>query len=543
MNITISKRALSRSLSIFALAASMTTLSHAAEILVTQNIAQSTTWTANNTYNLKGQIYVLSGATLTIEAGTLIASDDPGIWGKAGLVVCRGAQIFAMGTKAKPIIMTSKADVATWTNGNPKTGVWRPVSHEWGNLSILGEAYIGNAYGDNGNTSIPNPNNHAIMEGLLQQNQGDPLVRYGGGQDDDDSGTVKYISLRYGGHLSLQIPSPTGASAFALGGVGRSTDIHHVEVMNGLDDGVQLWGGTVNLKYINIWNVGDNSFEVDNGWRGKAQFGLIVHGYCESAQQGVSDAAFVMAGADGESAQPVTTASLYNFTVVGNPVWATEGTFWYSNARAQFRNSIFMDLGHKAVAGGGNGSGAYGLLGTLTWEQTWLTDYNAVPPHYNDAPSGLSGWLGYQAQSSGKLIDFKDNVFFRNLDSAAYTEANARGVFDPANHNVLIPGIDDLASPVKKVTRGPVVLVQYKPVLPVTGIDPRPANEATTSFGTAPGDGFFTQAQYRGGFGLNENWLCEWTATDAFGFNLGPCGPRSMVQVGGVVPCLPPNCP
>ena len=63
-----------------------------------------------------------------------------------------------------------------------------------------------------------------------------------------------------------------------IGGVGRDTDIDYVEVMNNIDDGIEIWGGAVNLKYINIWNVGDDSFDVDEGWRGKAQFAFALQG-------------------------------------------------------------------------------------------------------------------------------------------------------------------------------------------------------------------------------------------------------------------------
>ena len=83
---------------------------HSAEVLVTSNISASAHWTANNTYNLQNQIYVLPGATLTIDAGTVIASDT-GLGGS--LAVCRGARIFVNGTQQNPVIMTSKADVAT----------------------------------------------------------------------------------------------------------------------------------------------------------------------------------------------------------------------------------------------------------------------------------------------------------------------------------------------------------------------------------------------------------------------------------------------
>jgi hypothetical protein len=80
--------------------------------------------------------------------------------------------------------------------------------------------------------------------------------------------------------------------------------------MNNVDDGIEIWGGTVNLKYFSIWNIGDDSFDVDQGWRGKAQFGLIVQGYSLDANQGsgVGDNVFETDGAEDSDAQPVTTA-------------------------------------------------------------------------------------------------------------------------------------------------------------------------------------------------------------------------------------------
>jgi hypothetical protein len=94
----------------------------AAEIRVNTNIAGSVTWTANNTYNLQRQIYVLPGATLTIQAGTVVASTT-NLGGS--LAVVAGAQIFVLGDRDRPVIMTSTADVATWgRNGDPVKGTW-----------------------------------------------------------------------------------------------------------------------------------------------------------------------------------------------------------------------------------------------------------------------------------------------------------------------------------------------------------------------------------------------------------------------------------
>jgi hypothetical protein len=108
---------------------------YAGEVLVTDNISSSETWTSDNTYNLQTQIYVLPGASLTIEAGTRIAT-TPSANGSGSLAICRGAKIFALGTAEEPIVFTSTAD----------NGKWRESANEWGNLTIMGNAYISNSF-------------------------------------------------------------------------------------------------------------------------------------------------------------------------------------------------------------------------------------------------------------------------------------------------------------------------------------------------------------------------------------------------------------
>ncbi|MEZ6017602.1 MAG: hypothetical protein R3F49_21010 [Planctomycetota bacterium] len=491
----------------------------AADVLVTSDIAVSTTWTANNVYKLEQQIYVLPGATLTIEPGTIVASRT-NVGGS--LAVSRGAQILALGTKEAPIIFTSEADVATWVNGDPRTGTWRESANEWGNITLMGRGYI-SENATVGNTPAPAAGNFAAMEGLVASFPGDQKVLYGGGNDDDDSGTLSYVSLRYGGRV---VGLNNELNGLSVGGVGRGTDIHHIEIMNNVDDGIEIWGGAVNLKHFAIWNIGDDSLDIDQGWRGKAQFGLIVQGHSLDASQGsgVGDNCMEMDGAEDSDWQPVTTATIYNMTVIGQPVDGDHGTAWRDNARVQIRNSIFMDLGDRAVSFDnvdGDGANGYGFNGTLSWADTWTTSYTATSTV--NAPANPAAF--YMTQTSGNLAEITDSVFFRNLGASAYTEANNRGVFAASNNNVLIPGFNNVDAPVASVTRGAAVVRGGKTILPVIGLDPRPANAALTSVASAPNDGFFTPANYRGAFapGNGPTWLCGWTASDAFGFTSGDC--------------------
>ena len=473
---------------------------------VTSDIATSTTWTADNVYDLQAQIFVLPGATLTIEPGTVIASTT-----NAGgsLAVSRGAQIFVLGERGAPVIMTSQADRATWTGCDPRTGVWREAANEWGSLAVLGEAYISTDSIPT-NTPFPSPGNYGNLAGTVPP-PGSTIARYGGGNDEDDSGVLRFLSIRYGGRV---VGLNNELSALTLAGVGRGTDVDHVEVMNNVDDGIDLLGGTVDVKHFSIWNVGDDSLDIDLGWRGRAQFGLIVQGYSLDASQGsgVGDNAIEMDGAEAPFYQPVTTSTIYNLTVIGQPLDGDGLTAWRDNARVQFRNSIFMDGGEQVVRLDNDAfTPGYGLMGTLDWATTWQTPFSSFSAV--NAPADPARF--YRSQTSGRLIEFTGNVFFGNDVGNAYTEAMARGVFAPGNANVLAT-----ASPIFGIGRAPEVFRGGRRMLRVIDLAPRAANDALTPATPAPSDGFFTSVTYRGAFSpfTSETWLSGWTASEAFGF-------------------------
>ena len=234
------------------------------------------------------------------------------------------------------------------------------------------------------------------------------------------------------------------------------------------------------------------------------------------------DNCFETDGAEDSDWQPVTTTTIYNATVVGQPVSGDHATAWRDNARVQYRNCVFMDIGDRAVSFDNidtDGANGYGFNGTLSWADTWTTPYTATSAI--NAPANPAAF--YTTQSSGNLAEITDSVFFR---VANYSEANARGVFNPANNNTQILSSADADAPIMSITRGTPVAIPTSSgtltMLPVISIDPRPKNQPLTSIAAAPADGFFTPAFYRGGFEPNvAAWPSGWTASDAFGFTGG----------------------
>jgi hypothetical protein len=461
----------------------------AADIDVADNIVTSTTWTADNVYHLKNVIYVEPGASLTIEPGTLIRGNT-----ESALVIAKGAQIFAMGKECAPIIMTSEQD---------DLATWRQACEEWGNLTIMGDALIA-ATLDGDGTGQPDGQDTAQMEGLIARFEGDTLPLYGGGNDDDDSGIVSYVSLRYGGFV---VSIANELNGMSLGGVGRCTDMHHIEIMNNVDDGIEIWGGTLNLKYVSIWNIGDDSFDLDQGYRGKAQFGLIVQGYCGDNKQGsgIGDNCFEMDGAEDAAAQPYGAALIYNFTAIGQPFDGDQGTEWRDNMRAQFHNCVFMDVGGTMIRDGGDGGdgGGYGSAGVPTLAELFSTPYDSYPEN----TAGVDPVVLYPNFTSGNWCQFTNCVFQNLNETDSLTEF---GVMDESFGNVIAENM-----PIQGITREEPALVADKVMARVTSLNPRAANDAVSSAEMLD-DGFITTAPYKGAF-LNHNWLVGWTAAHAYG--------------------------
>ncbi|MBN2164227.1 MAG: hypothetical protein JXR25_07830 [Pontiellaceae bacterium] len=513
-----------------ALAAGVT--AQAAVTYIDSDIATSTTLPAlpeGDYYSMTNVVYVMPGASLTLEAGVIFKNSGDGSLG-----VARGAQLFVEGTKTSPVIFTSVND--DFEN-------WRPVCNEWGSIAICGNGLISASHykglevaGSDGelNSKEPDGRSDKIMEGLSAAYEGDTRPYYGGNNDCDDSGSIKYLSIRYGGQQS-SLPNKE-LNGLSLGGVGQGTDIDYIEIMNNVDDGIEIWGGKVCLKHVNIWNIGDDSFDIDEGWRGKAQYGLIVQGYSGDYDQGsgFGDNMFEHDGAEDSDAQPVTTAVIANFTAIGqgngNGEDGDGATAWRDGCRMQYRNCIFMDCSEEVVrpdGDDGDGASGYGYNGTLTLADVFTTPYTSLPTNsIGIAPQSL-----YTAQSEGTLAGFKNCVFFNNND---YYEFEANGQTNAALNNIIEPANMPIAGIVRDIAG--FTSTQGKTCSPVISLNPCAANDAVDMGASVTADGFFDAVNYAGGFAPNNNWLLGWTAADQFGFIDGSshAAPAASITKGGV---------
>jgi hypothetical protein len=216
----------------------------AAVIDVTQNISGTVTWTKSNEYVLDGFIYVLDGAVLNIEAGTVIKALPGQDADTSALIVTRGGKIFANGTALEPIIFTAEEDDVNDPADMPlfRRGLW-------GGVVILGKAVLNTAVDATGNAATPK---YEVFEGLPDaQISGQFVNRFGGNDDNDNSGVFRYVSIRHAGVVFQPNKELNGLS---LGAVGRGTTIEHVETFATADDGFEFFGGTVNSVERSIPN-------------------------------------------------------------------------------------------------------------------------------------------------------------------------------------------------------------------------------------------------------------------------------------------------
>ena len=235
--------------------------------VVNTNIKQNTTWYADTIYQLGGRIAVEDGATLTIQPGTIIKGEAGTGANATALLIARGGKLIAEGTASMPIIFTSVADEispADIVAGNFASPNLDPdVNGLWGGVIVLGKATISasNTTGDVSSVQI---------EGIPTSDQNG---LYGGTENWDNSGVIKYVSIRHGG---ANIGAGNEINGLTLGGVGNATVIDHVEVVANQDDGIECFGGTVNLTNVVSWNVGDDGFDTDQSWAGTLDNFVII---------------------------------------------------------------------------------------------------------------------------------------------------------------------------------------------------------------------------------------------------------------------------
>lgn len=198
-------------------------------------------------------------AILTIDPGVVLVANS-GDASNDLLVVNRGSRINAEGTSSLPIIFTARENV-TGTATDTTQGLW-------GGVVLAGRAPISDCSAAAGSTSLVGGS-----AGCQQIVEGTGNVAYGGEVANDSSGTFRYVQIRYSG---VAISAGNELQGLTTGGVGRATAIDHVQIHNSADDGIEIFGGTHNARYLVVTGADDDDFDTDYGYNGSIQFALGI---------------------------------------------------------------------------------------------------------------------------------------------------------------------------------------------------------------------------------------------------------------------------
>ncbi len=268
--------------------------------ILSSNITGTRTLSADSIYIMQGVIRVVSGGRLVIPAGTELRGDANVT--PTALLVEVGGQIDAQGTATAPIVFTSSKAPGSRARG------------DWGGVLIAGDSYC----------SFPQP---CESEGVS--------AVYGGDDVDDNSGILRYVRIEFAGYEASPGNELNGLSLF---GVGSGTTIEYIQVHYGSDDGIELFGGTVDIKYAITTGNDDDSFDYSTGWQGRGQFWIVQQA------ENAGDKGFEVDGNETNfNATPLTDPRIYNVTVVGQGAGSSDALLFRRGTAGQVRNVIVLN--------------------------------------------------------------------------------------------------------------------------------------------------------------------------------------------------------
>lgn len=451
----------------------------------------------DKTYILDKKIFVPSGKQLTILPGTVIKGRFRSTADSAvALIVSRGGQLIANGSEDCGIVFTAEADNLDGTY--PITNVGR-----WGGVVMLGKATNNLTLAANGpfiagggNGRLAVADGLGVIEGFASSSARDQFgVNLSLGEtfdDNDNSGSLKYVSIRHSG-ANLTVGGEI--NGLSLGSVGRATTLDHIEIVSCADDGIEFFGGTVNVKYCTQLFGNDDMFDWDLGWKGKAQF---IFGLKNNDLTGSPDSDNAME-ADGDDQKsnnnPKSHPVFYNATFIGNnKVAFTSDNSGPAAIRAkeltegEIYNSIFANF-------------RYGLnltkaLGTRT-----------------GTSEAYHNWANVGGNGTNSLV-VKCNAFVNMLFADFALENNGTGTVlstdtaqfyttDKNTKATSIPGFD-FSFAINQTTNAVTNQIDVTP-------SPALSNAGCPAY---PVDGFFVPVSYRGAFDSAngaKNWLSDWS--------------------------------
>lgn len=291
---------------------------------ISGEIGTSTTWSNDTIYIMTSKVWINNGATLKIEEGTVIkARKQTNPNDAVALIVTAGSKIMAVGTSANPIIFTSEEDALEVINGSVVTesNLNENSTGLWGGVVLIGKATV----------DIKDEIGGQLIEGVASNEE---RGRYGANTnttsiDTDNSGTLKYVSIRHGG---ASVTADSELNGLSLYGVGSGTTIDYIEIFANNDDGIEFFGGVPTVTHAIVVNCSDDGFDYDQGFSGKGQYWAVI--------SSGSDKGGEFDGGEGDRS-PNSVPTIANFTMIGTGT--VSGLHMKSSAGGKLYNGIIYN--------------------------------------------------------------------------------------------------------------------------------------------------------------------------------------------------------
>ncbi|OQP60874.1 hypothetical protein A3860_03865 [Niastella vici] len=411
-------------------------------------------WTKDKTYRLRGYVYVQTGVTLTIDPGTKIVSnkDSAGV-----LVIYRGAKIMAQGTAAEPIVFTSNET--------------SPAPGDLGGVVLVGQA-TGNG-------------NHSVIEGGVDA----AFSAFGGTNDADNSGIMKYVRIEYAGKAVNPGDEVNGLSLY---GVGSGTTLDYIQVVRGLDDAFEFFGGTVNAKHLIAYNSADDDFDMDDGYRGKIQFAISIKDPKFTDAKGTTGDVSNNFEVDNVNPSngflltrtPITSPVLSNFTAIG-PNNASGVSSDYGWGMRWRRGTKFI-LANSIVIGSQKGGFRLQEDSTIAYFARGISGF------YNSFLQAYQNTVDVETGKTIPGVTYDASTITAQLTGSNKTTIFTAGTTGNTDMKLTDP-FNNTAPNVKPATGSPAL------------------SGALFDFSTSLGDAWFDKVAYRGAMDGTTDWTASWT--------------------------------
>jgi hypothetical protein len=428
-------------------------------------------WTNNNTYLVDGLVFLEEGGVLNIQEGTVVKFTEQEAGSASALIVARGAKIYAIGTPDAPIIFTAEADDVSDPADLGPSDV-----QLWGGLILLGKA-----------TTEKSGMFEVSVEGISSNETrglyGAPGNNPANFDDNDNSGELSYISIR---HTGFGLTTGSELQGLTLGGVGRGTKLSFVDIYASSDDGMEIFGGTVDLKYFSVAFAEDDSYDFDEGWKGNAQFLFSIQ------RSDVADSGWEYDGSTPDDAPNHTQSTIYNFTHIG------------SGPGAAASNPIGL-----LIRAGGSVNARNGIVAEMKGKAIEIQDKDA------------NGTTDAYARFLAGETTIQNNLFY-NIGSNIALDGSSTGIIRvTANANDSTPSNYDAAAAAFVAHFGLTNEIGNPGFVSISrnqdgGLDPRPALDGpayTSALASYPSGDFYTPVSYKGAISSSANqcYLAKWT--------------------------------